>query len=82
MSNSVLVVTSPLDASFPYSESSNDQIVIRGQVNEIMELTPSVPKLHKLMTLLRGMEYDDGQEDIDLHKHQGVRAMLYIAAMG
>jgi hypothetical protein len=39
-----------------------DPIVIRDQVNEILELVPSVPRLHKLGTLLRGLEYD-GDED-------------------
>ena len=42
-----------------------DPIVIRDQVNEILELVPSVPRLHKLGTLLRGLEYD-GDEDKDV----------------
>ncbi|KAJ7179056.1 sister chromatid cohesion protein Dcc1 [Mycena filopes] len=54
LSNSILVVTPP-----PSSESTAD-VVIRDQVNEVLELTPAVPKLHKLSTLLRGREYDDG----------------------
>lgn len=61
LSNSVLVVTRPPADS----EVDGDAIVIRDQVNEILELTPSVPKLHKLGALLRGMEYDEGQEDGD-----------------
>jgi sister chromatid cohesion protein DCC1 len=50
LSNSILVVT-------PQPES--DTVVIRDQVNEILELTPAVPKLHKLSALLKGREYDD-----------------------
>ncbi|KAJ7602656.1 sister chromatid cohesion protein Dcc1 [Mycena polygramma] len=62
LSNSILVVT-------PQPESSDaDTVVIRDQVNEILELTPTVPKLHKLSTLLKGQEYDDvhDSEDNDL----------------
>ncbi|KAJ7507903.1 sister chromatid cohesion protein Dcc1 [Mycena galericulata] len=51
LSNSILVITP--------SESDAETVVIRDQVNEILELTPTVPKLHKLITLLRGREYDD-----------------------
>ncbi|KAJ7754230.1 sister chromatid cohesion protein Dcc1 [Mycena maculata] len=51
LSNSILVITP--------SDSSADSVVIRDQVNEILELTPAVPKLHKLASLLRGHEYDD-----------------------
>ena len=43
-----------------------DAIVIRDQLNEIIELVPTVPKLHKLTSLLRGLEYDAGHEDIDM----------------
>jgi len=62
LSNSVLMVTAP-----PYSlnETSEDGVVIRDQVNEILELAPAVPKLHELGNLLRGLEYDEGQEDDD-----------------
>lgn len=59
LSNSVLVVTRPPADS----NVDGDAIAIRDQVNEILELMPSVPKLQKLNTLLRGMEYYEGQED-------------------
>jgi sister chromatid cohesion protein DCC1 len=78
LSNSVLVVTSSPDSSlagFP-----NDEVVIRDQVNEIMELTPSVPKLHKLATLLRGREYDEGQEEKEdnyVPDNLGVRSVIH-----
>jgi hypothetical protein len=57
LSNSVLIVAAP-----PYSLTEDD-VVIRDQVNEILELTPTVPKLQKLGSLLRDLEYDEGQED-------------------
>lgn len=59
LSNSILVVA-------PHQARASDTIVICDQLNEILELVPSVPKLHKLEGLLRGMEYDEGQEDADL----------------
>lgn len=62
LSNSVLVVTPPPDASsmdFP-----DDAVVIRDQVNEIMELAPAVPKLYTLSTMLRGREYSQEDEDM------------------
>jgi sister chromatid cohesion protein DCC1 len=59
LSNSMLVVA-------PHPERPSDTIIIRDQLNEILELVPSVPKLHKLGGLLRGMEYDEGQEDGDV----------------
>ncbi|KAF7352720.1 Glutamine synthetase [Mycena venus] len=46
-------------------ESDIDTVVIRDQVNEILELTPVVPKLHKLSVLLRGREYDDVHDSED-----------------
>lgn len=62
LSNSVLLVTRPPDDAV----MEGDVIVIRDQVNEILELVPSVPKLHKLGALLRGMEYEEEQEhDMD-----------------
>ncbi|KAJ7094684.1 sister chromatid cohesion protein Dcc1 [Mycena belliarum] len=56
LSNSILVVT---------PQSSADTVVVRDQVNEILELTPAVPKIHKLSTLLRGREFDDVQDSED-----------------
>jgi sister chromatid cohesion protein DCC1 len=60
LSNSVLIVTAP---SYLLNETSEDDVVIRDQVNEILELTPTVPKLQKLGSLLKDLEYDEGQED-------------------
>lgn len=63
LSNTVLIVSPPPDeAEDAFSENA---VVIRDQVNEILELTPAVPKLHKLGLLLKGREYDEGQEEAD-----------------
>ncbi|KAJ6598979.1 sister chromatid cohesion protein Dcc1 [Mycena vulgaris] len=68
LSNSILVVT---------PQSSADTVVVRDQVNEILELTPAVPKLHKLSALLRGCEYDDVQDSEDQPSAPG---LTYAAA--
>jgi hypothetical protein len=39
--------------------------VIRDQLREIIELTPSVPKLHKLSRVLKDRQYDEGLEEDD-----------------
>ena len=56
LSNSVLVVT-PGEAL--------DQIVIRDTSHELLQVAPVLPKVHKLVGLLRGREYDEGREDLD-----------------
>lgn len=61
LSNSVLVVTPPQDAFA--SKFTDNGVVIRDQLNEIIELAPIVPKLHKLSTLLRGREYDEEHDE-------------------
>ena len=54
LSDSVLDVTRP-----PGPDAMDgDAIAIRDQVNEILELIPSVPRLHELGTLLKGLEYE------------------------
>jgi sister chromatid cohesion protein DCC1 len=60
LSNSVLVVTS--DDQSPSSSDCTD-VVIRDQLNEFLELVPSIPRLHKLDGFLKGMEYDEGQDE-------------------
>ncbi|KAG7096867.1 hypothetical protein E1B28_004274 [Marasmius oreades] len=74
LSNSIVVATSP-----PYSSAIDfpeDTLVIRDQVNEILELTPVVPKLHKLSTLLRGTEYSEDNEDEDMESN-GEQKLTY-----
>jgi hypothetical protein len=76
LSNSILVVTSPpdaLSADFP-----DDAVVICDQVNEIIELAPSVPKLHTLSSILKGREYDDGQQDEDTQESNAVGYIDYL----
>ncbi|KAK7470567.1 Ctf8p and Ctf18p associating protein [Stygiomarasmius scandens] len=62
LSNSILVVTAPPDTSDSLDFDA-DSVVIRDQINEILEVTPTVPKLHKLGSLLRGKEYNEDEED-------------------
>ncbi|KAI9572170.1 sister chromatid cohesion protein Dcc1 [Boletus coccyginus] len=56
LSNTVLVLT-------PSRTDPDGTVHVRDQLHEVLELVPSVPKLHKLSVLLRGMEYDKGDED-------------------
>lgn len=56
LSNSVLVVT---------PGEVQDQIVIRDTSHELLQVTPVLPRVHKLVGLLRGREYDEGREDLD-----------------
>ncbi|KAH0827514.1 sister chromatid cohesion protein Dcc1 [Lanmaoa asiatica] len=56
LSNTVLVLT-------PSRTDPDGTVHVRDQLHEVLELAPSVPKLHKLSVLLRGMEYDEGDED-------------------
>ncbi|KAL4074112.1 sister chromatid cohesion protein Dcc1 [Scleroderma yunnanense] len=56
LSNTLLVTT-------PSRTNPEGTINVRDQLHEVLELVPCVPKLHKLPVLLRGMEYDEGDED-------------------
>ena len=64
LSNSVLVVAPPTDAEL--DGGSTDDLVIRDQLHEVLELVPSLPKLQKLGGLLRGREYDEGKDDEEM----------------
>ena len=67
LSNSVLVVTSdPSELHVEEDEEPVQEVLIRDQLSEVIELVPSVPRLHKLNSLLRGREYDEGHEDEDM----------------
>ena len=68
LSNTVLVVTPIPDD--PASNFTDGAIVIRDQLNEIIELVPVVPKLHRLSAMIRDRQYDDGQEDDDTRVHE------------
>lgn len=61
LSNTLLVVTTVPDE---YATAiTDDAVVIRDQLNEVIELVPAVPKLHKLSSLIRNRQYDEGQDD-------------------
>ena len=64
LSNSVLVVG---------PGNSQDQIVIRDTNHELLQVTPVLPKVHTLVGLLRGREYDEGREDLDDDLFDGER---------
>lgn len=64
LSNAVLVVSRPHDDMS--SPSDGDAIVIRDECHEILELLPSVPRIHKLINMLRGMDYDESEEDLGM----------------
>lgn len=59
LSNSYCVLT-------PSIQEEKGDAVIRGNIQQILELTASVPKLHKLNALLRGREYDGLTEDEEI----------------
>ncbi|KAJ3537045.1 hypothetical protein NM688_g6747 [Phlebia brevispora] len=61
LSNSILTVTPPRAGEFEHG--SSDDLVIRDQIHEVLELVPCLPKLDKLGGLLRGREYDEGRDD-------------------
>lgn len=56
-----------------------DAIVIQESLNEVLELVPSVPRLHRLRGLLRGMEWEEGHEDEEYDESDDGRlvCMLY-----
>ncbi|KAF7971813.1 hypothetical protein HWV62_19903 [Athelia sp. TMB] len=61
LSNAVLVVTRPRDW-----DVASDAIDIRDECHEIIELLPAVPRIHKLIGMLRGTEYDDAEEELGM----------------
>ncbi|KAI0743367.1 sister chromatid cohesion protein Dcc1 [Daedaleopsis nitida] len=69
LSNCVLVVTPDPTASPDGGDDEDgepEEIFIRDELREFIELVPSVPRLHKLTSLLHGREYDEGHEDEDM----------------
>ena len=66
LSNSICVVTPDLSLSSAEEDEPVEEVFIRDQLGEVTELVPSVPRLHKLTSLLRGREYDEGHEDEDM----------------
>ena len=78
LSNSILVVT-PADGDLQLekdrpaedADADREAIVVRDQINEVIELSKCVPKLHQLVGLLRGKEYD-GEEEDEMEDDEGV----------
>ena len=60
LSNNVLVVCPPTDGV-----GNSDQIVIQDSLNELLELVPTVPRLHRLNSLLKEHEWEEGHEEDD-----------------
>ncbi|KAI6026244.1 hypothetical protein PISMIDRAFT_629149 [Pisolithus microcarpus 441] len=56
LSNTLLVTT-------PSRTDPGGTVNVRDRLHEVLELVPSVPKLHKLPVLLKGAQYDEGDED-------------------
>ncbi|KAF8165271.1 sister chromatid cohesion protein Dcc1 [Crassisporium funariophilum] len=75
LSNTLLVVTAVPDVNA--SAFSDNAVMIRDQLKEIVELAAAVPKLHKLSALLRDQQYDEGQED-ELEDDHVVCVPLYV----
>jgi hypothetical protein len=46
-------------------DGSENQVVIQDSLNELLELVPAVPKLHRMNVLLKEHEWDEGHEDDD-----------------
>jgi hypothetical protein len=58
LSNSVLVVSPRPDVD----DGGEDQVVIQDSLSELLELVPAVPKLYRMNVLLKGHEWEEGQE--------------------
>ena len=60
LSNSVLLVSPS-----PHIDGSENQVVSQDSLNELLELVPAVPKLHRINVLLKEHEWEEGHEDGD-----------------
>ena len=60
LSNSVLVVSPSSDV-----DASEGQVIIQGSLKELLELVPTVPRLHRLNALLREHQWEEGHEEED-----------------
>jgi sister chromatid cohesion protein DCC1 len=64
LSNTILVVTPPTSLD-EEGLGENERIVIRDQLQDILELNPIVPRLDKIWDMLSGAEYNENDEDND-----------------
>jgi sister chromatid cohesion protein DCC1 len=60
LSNSVL-----LASPSPHIDGGENQVVIQDNLNELLELMPAVPKLHRMNVLLKEHVWEEGHEDED-----------------
>lgn len=74
LSNTILVVTPVPDNCS--AELAEDAVVIRDQLNEVIELVPAVAKLQKLSVLIRDRQYDEGNEE-EVEEHDGTVRFTY-----
>ena len=58
LSNSVLLVSPG-----PHIDESENQVVIQDNLNELLELVPAVPRLHRMNVLLKEHEWEEGHEE-------------------
>lgn len=84
LSNSLLVVSAPSrEDSYTDSASGGDlapRVVIHDQLSDILELTQTVPKLHKLDSVLKGSTYS-GEEDDDSDREDEPARLSYEQAL-
>jgi hypothetical protein len=73
LSNNVLVVCPP-----PNGDGNSDQVVIQDSLNELLELVPTVPRLHRLKSLLKEYEWEEGHEEED-DNLGAVRVVYFLA---
>lgn len=71
LSNSVLLVSPS-----PHIDGSGEnQVVIQDSLNELLELVPAVPKLHRMNVLLKEHEWEEGHEEDDEGVNESFRAV-------
>ena len=71
LSNSVLLVSPS-----PHIDGSGEnQVVIQDSLNELLELVPAVPKLHRMKVLLKEHEWEEGHEDDEEDVDESFRAV-------
>jgi sister chromatid cohesion protein DCC1 len=58
LSNSVLLVSPSL-----HIDGSENQVVNQDSLNELLELVPAVPKLHRVNVLLKAHGWEEGHEE-------------------
>jgi sister chromatid cohesion protein DCC1 len=60
LSNSVLVVSPCPDVG-----ASEHRVVVQDSLNELLELVPAIPRLHRLNALLKEHQWEEGHEEED-----------------